>query len=55
MQMLNKTHRGQGGRCHYGRKCCASMPDMMGGKRKRRMLKRAERNQWRKEVQDNLS
>jgi hypothetical protein len=50
MQMINKTRRAHKGRCLYGRKCCGSLPDMMGGQRKRRMLKRAERAEWKRSV-----
>lgn len=53
MQMINKTARAHKGQCMYGRKCCGSFIDMMGGQRKRRMLKRAERADWKKDVREN--
>lgn len=45
--MLGKTVESKKGQCPYGRKCCGSSLDFSGHKRKRRTLKRRERQSWR--------
>jgi len=51
MQMVNKTHRSHKGQCMYGRKCCGSSLDGNADK-KRRTLKRAERQDWKRDLRN---
>lgn len=50
MKMLCNTPKGTAAGCHYGNGCCASMLHASGHKRKRRAIKRSERQDWKREV-----
>ena len=49
-KMLCNTGHARKGRCHYGRRCCGSILDYAGHKRKRRAVKRSERNAWKRSI-----
>lgn len=49
-RMLCRTNDGQHAGCYYGNHCCASALHTAGHKRKRRTLKRRERQQWKRET-----
>ena len=50
MQMLCNTNDGKHAECRYGYRCCSGTLHRAGHKKKRRVLKRRERQAWKREV-----
>lgn len=48
--MLCNTNRGKHAGCFYGNHCCPSGLHAAGHKRKRRVVKRAERQAWKRQA-----
>ena len=51
-KMVGKTNRAQHADCFHGNKCCASSLYMAGKTKSRRIVKRGERQGWKREARD---